>query len=264
VALPAAGLAVVAVCVAWFGIVLDFVIPAISGHPYHYWEYPGLGRSWPRATLTLVEKPWRGLTLAVDNGRKVLTLLASFGAWLFLPLASPLVLVAIPALAERFWAHDPAFWTTRYQYTLPVAPVLAFAAVDGARRLRRHARVLVAAMATVSLVLTAFFVRPLAGFSRYMSAGRAALADSCLDRIPPTAPVAASQRLIPHLSHRLDIRPLAREQGETYLAVADDRVASDQSLLASALAGHRLGPERTRYRLVCRRGGVTVLGAARS
>jgi uncharacterized membrane protein len=258
------GLVVVATCVAWFAFVLDVVIPEISDRPYHYWDYPALGPSWTAAAVTLLERPYRALTLAFDRTEKVTTLLATFGAWLFLPLASPLLLVALPGLAERFWAQNPSFWTTGYQYSLPVSPVLAFAAIDGARRLRPQSRRLLIAAAATGLVLSAFVVRPLAVLGDLMSAHRAALSDSCLDAVPPSGSVAASDRLIPHLSHRSVVRPLTRESGETYFAVAHDAPASDQELLRQALAGRPIEPLDVRYRLVCQRGAVSVLEAARA
>ncbi len=256
------GLVVVATCMAWFAFVLDFAIPEISDRPYHYWDYPGLGRNWTAAAVTLLERPYRALTLAFDRTAKATTLAATFGAWLFLPLASPLLLVALPTLGERFWAQNQAFWSTGYQYSLPVSPVLAFAAIDGARRLRPQSRRALAAAAAVGIVLSAFVVRPLGVLGHLMSAHRAVLSDSCLDAVPPEASVAASERLIPHLSHRSVVRPLAREAGETYFAVAHDAPATDQDLLRRALAGRPIAPRDVRYRLVCRRGAVSVLEAA--
>jgi uncharacterized membrane protein len=257
------GLAVFGVCAAWFAVVLEVVIPAISGRPYHYWDYPGLGRTPTAALVALLERPSRALTLALDRTTKVVTLAETFGAWLFLPFVSPLVLVSVPALADRFWANNPDLWSTRFQYTLPVAPVLAFAAIDGARRLRRFSRQLVLAAAACGIVLSAFVIRPLEGLSEFMSAHRAALTDACLDRIPARVAVAASQRLIPHLSHRRDIRPLERRRDEPYLAVATDIRGSDERLLARALAGRAIDPGGVHYRLVCQRGAVTVLEARR-
>jgi uncharacterized membrane protein len=250
------GLTVVAACLGWFALVLDVVIPAISGRPYHYWDYPALGKTWSGAAVTLLERPYRAVTLALDRAAKAVTLAETLGAWLFLPLVSPLLLVAPPALAERFWAHNPAFWSTRYQYSLPVAPVLAFAAIDGARRLRPFSRQAVLAAAACGLVLSGFVVRPLEGLPEFMSARKAELSDACLDRIPPQASVAASQRLIPHLSHRPEIAPLSRDSGQRYLAVAHN-AASDRLLLRRVLEG------RLPYRLVCRGGVVAVLEARR-
>jgi hypothetical protein len=155
------------------------------------------------------------------------------------------LLVAIPSVAERFLAGNPSFWTDRFQYSLPIAPILAFAAIDSLSRLRgaRVRGLAVAGVLACGLVLSAAVVRPLRGLSDYMPAGRAAAIDSCLDRIPPRAAVAASDSLVPHLTHRLRIDPLSRQEHDRYLAV-DGR------------ATHSPG-----YRRVCRRGGVTVLRA---
>jgi Predicted membrane protein (DUF2079) len=213
---PRFGLAVCTVGFAWFAVTVSAIMPAISGHRYHYWDYPSLGPSWTRAPFALVRHPGRAATQLVDRAVKRHTLAALFGAWLFLPLASPLLLVALPTLAERFWAKNPAFWTTRFQYSLPLAPILAYAAVDAASRLRSLSRPAAFGALAAGLVLCAAVVRPLAGLTGYMSAGRAAATDACLDRIPANAPVAASGRLIPHLTHRLHVYRLGHRRGEQY------------------------------------------------
>ena len=237
------GLGVVAVAAAWFVVTVGAVIPAIRGRPYHYWDYPTLGRSWARAPVAFARRPWASVAALVDRGVKRRTLAATFGAWAFLPLLSPLLLVAVPALAERFLAGNPALWSESYQYSLPLAPVLAFATVDTLTRLPRLRVVGPVVVLACGIVLTAGVVRPLRGLDRYMSAARAAEIDGCLDRIPPGASVAASRRLVPHLTHRLQIDPLFRERRDAYLAI-------------EGRAGRTPG-----YRRICRGGGVTVLRA---
>ncbi|HET7807010.1 MAG TPA: DUF2079 domain-containing protein, partial [Gaiellaceae bacterium] len=169
------------------------------------------------------------------------TLAATFGAWLFLPLGSPLLLVTLPTIAERFLAGNPAFWSDRFQYALPIAPILAFASVDTLSRLRRFRAGAALAVLACGVVLSVAVVRPLRGLSGYMTAARADEIDACLDRIPPRASVAASGALVPHLTHRLQIDPLFRQHHDAYLAVEG--------------RGGRV-PD---YRRVCREGGVTVL-----
>ncbi|HET7554374.1 MAG TPA: DUF2079 domain-containing protein [Gaiellaceae bacterium] len=235
------GLGVIGVAGAWFVVTLGLIIPAISGHRYHYWDYPSLGRSWTRAPLAVVRRPWRVAAALVDKSVKRTTLTATFGAWLFLPLGSPLLLVAVPTIAERFLAGNPAFWSDRFQYSLPIAPILAFATVDALSRLGRFRAVAATAVLACGLVLSIAVVRPLHGLSGYMSAARAGKIDACLDRIPPQASVAASGALVPHLTHRPQIDPLFREEHDAYLAVAG-RTGRDPG-----------------YRRICRGGGVTVL-----
>ena len=239
---PRFGLGVMTLAGAWFVVVIGAIMPAISGHRYHYWDYPSLGPSWTRAPLAVVRRPWHVLASAFNRGEKRATLAATFGAWLFLPLASPLLLVAVPTIAERFLAGNPAFWSEKFQYSLPIAPILAFAAIDALSRLRRlRSLAVVGVVLASSLVLSLAVVRPLSGLSGYMTATRAGEIDACLDRIPPNASVAASGALVPHLTHRPEIDPIFRQDDDAYLAV-EGRVGRDPG-----------------YRRVCRDGGVTVL-----
>ena len=238
------GLAVTALAGAWFVATIGAIMPAISGHRYHYWDYPSLGPSWSRAPLAVVRRPWHVLASVFDRGAKRATLAATFGAWLFLPLASPLLLVAVATIAERFLAGNPAFWSDRFQYSLPIAPILAFAAIDSLSRLSRLRSLAAVGVLACGLVLTLAVVRPLRGLSGYMTATRAGEIDACLDRIPPDASVAASGALVPHLTHRLRIDPIFRRDDDAYLAV-EGRTGRDPG-----------------YRRVCRGGGVNVLRRA--
>jgi len=238
------GLGVMALTGAWFVAAIGVIIPAISGHRYHYWDYPSLGPNWKRAPLAVVRRPWHVAASVFDRPAKRATLATTFGAWLFLPLASPLLLVALPTIAERFLAGNPAFWSDRFQYSLPIAPILAFAAIDTLSRMTRLQSLAVVGVLACGLVLTAGVVRPLRGLPGYMTAARAGEIDACLDRIPPHASVAASGALVPHLTHRLEIDPLFREHDDAYLAV-EGRPGRDPG-----------------YRRVCRDGGVTVLHRA--
>jgi uncharacterized membrane protein len=240
---PRFGLGVVAVSAAWFVVTIGAIVPAIRGRPYHYWNYPTLGRSWAQAPLAFARRPWASLSALFDRPEKRATLAATFGAWLFLPLLSPLLLVAVPAIAERFLAGNAAFWSENFQYSLPIAPILAFAAVDSLSRLPRLRAASALAVLGCGLVLTLGVVQPLRAVDGYMAAGRADAIDGCLDRIPPQASVAASGALVPHLTHRLRIDPLFRLEHDAYVAV-EGRVGRDPG-----------------YRRVCHAGGVVVLRA---
>jgi uncharacterized membrane protein len=241
---PRFGLGVMTLAGAWFVVVIGAIMPAISGHRYHYWDYPSLGPSWTRAPLAIVRRPWHVLASVFNRGEKRATLAATFGAWLFLPLVSPLLLVAVPTIAERFLAGNPAFWSEKFQYSLPIAPILAFAAIDTLSRMTRLRSLAVAGVLACGLVLSLAVVRPLEGLSGYMTAARAGEIDECLRRIPPHASVAASGPLVPHLTHRLEIDPIFRQDDDAYLAV-EGRAVRDPG-----------------YRRVCREGGVTVLRRA--
>src|SRR5262249_31995720 len=57
----------------------------------------------------------------------------------FLPLWSPVALIAVPILGLRFEASNPVYWGTGWHYNGTVMPVLFIAGVDGLGRLRAAA-----------------------------------------------------------------------------------------------------------------------------
>src|SRR2546428_9624187 len=111
-------------------------MPAIAGAPYGHWTYEALGSGPASALLHLVRHPISSLELLVDNPIKRKLWGGITGAWLLLPLISPISIVAIPTLLERLWSSNPALWSASFHYSLVIAPVLAFAAIDGLARLQ--------------------------------------------------------------------------------------------------------------------------------
>jgi uncharacterized membrane protein len=204
----------------------------------------------------LAVAPWRGVTLLFDRWEKVRTLLWTFGSWAFLPLLSPIALIGLPNIVERFWSTPHSRWSTSYQYALPLAPVLAFAAIDGLRRVgsRTDARMIRVGAPAVALcavaatlVIAPFYTR--AG----LSGPEAAAAEACLDVIPSGTSVAASDLFVPHLSHRDRIYVLVpRTDDQQYVAVAR-RTWNGRRALAAIARGH------VRYATACRNSVITVL-----
>src|SRR5256885_8698377 len=129
------GTAVIAICAAWFAALIEVIMPAIAGAPYGHWSYDALGSGPGSALLHIIRHPLSSLRLLVDNSAKLKLWGGLLGAWLFLPVLSPLALVAIPTLLERLWSSNPALWSASFHYSLVIAPVLAFASIDGVARL---------------------------------------------------------------------------------------------------------------------------------
>ena len=204
------GAGVMAVNAAWFALLLGVVMPALGGLPYRHWTYQGLGSGPASSILHVVEHPIASLELLFTPIAKARVWIASFGNWLFLPLISPLALIAIPSFLERFWNDIPEVWNFHMQYSMLSAPILAFAAVDGAARVNRFwstrssatisARMALAVLAAAAVLSVA--VNPLAELGNYVSNPTVADIQSCLETIPPTASVAATQELLPHLATR--------------------------------------------------------------
>src|SRR4029077_21180237 len=209
------GGAVIAVSVAWFTTLIEFVLPAIAGSPYGHWTYDALGTGPGSALLHLIRHPLASLRILVDNSAKVKLLGGLLGAWLFLPVLSPLALVAIPTLFERLWWSERRPWGASFQYSLVIAPILAFAAVDSLARLqdrfslpRWRERVGVGvslAVLAAGLILSFGGVRPFDEGGTYISSRQVSDIQSCLAVIPADAAVSASTALLPHLSHRYQI-----------------------------------------------------------
>ena len=264
------GAAVIAVCAAWFAALIEIVMPAIAGAPYGHWTYDALGTGPGSALLHVIRHPLSSLRLLVDNSAKLKLLGGLLGAWLFLPVLSPLALVAVPTLFERLWSSNPALWSASFQYSLVIAPILAFAAVDGLARLqnrfslpRWRERVGVGvslAVLTSGLILSFAVVRPFDEVGTYISSRQVSDIQSCLTVIPADAAVSASTALLPHLSHRYQIYLLTMKRDADYVAIdlaaylghfspgeeADLRTTITESLASG-------------YEVACSRGTTVVL-----
>src|SRR5713101_7464982 len=264
------GAAVIAVSVAWFATLIEFVLPAIAGSPYGHWTYDALGTGPGSALLHVIRHPLSSLRLLVDNSAKLKLLGGLLGAWLFLPVLSPLALVAIPTLFERLWSSNPALWSASFQYSLVIAPILAFAAVDGLARVqnrfslpRWRERVGVGvslAVLTSGLILSFAVVRPFDEVGTYISSRQVSDIQSCLTVIPADAAVSASTALLPHLSHRYQIYLLTMKGDADYVAIdlaaylghfAPGEEADLRTTITESLASG--------YEVACSRGTTVVL-----
>jgi uncharacterized membrane protein len=263
------GAAMLGLCSAWFVLVVEIVMPAIAGAPYPHWTYTALGTGPGSALLHLLRHPVSSVALLVDNVTKLKLWGGLLGAWLFLPLLSPLFIVAVPSLLERLWSSNPALWSASFHYSLVIAPLLAFASIDSLARLQgmvpdRLGRFLPAgaslALLAAGMLLTFTVVRPLDELSGYVSEARIADIRSCLSVIPDDASVSASNKLLPHLSHRHQIYLLTMKADADYIAidlatylgrffVGEDTQA--RTVIRNALSGG--------YGVSCSRGTTVVL-----
>src|SRR2546428_1116054 len=264
------GAAVVAVCVAWFATLIEVVMPAIAGAPYGHWTYEALGSGPASALLHLVRQPISSLELLVDNPIKRKLWGGILGAWLLLPLISPISIVAIPTLLERLWSSNPALWSASFHYSLVIAPVLAFAAIDGLAQVQqrlplprwRAAVGLGASLAVLAagLILSFAVVRPFDEVGTYISTEQVSDIESCLPSIPTDASVSASNKLLPHLSHRREIYLLTMKSDADYIAIDlstylgqffPGEEAQIRTIISHALANG--------YSVACSRGTTVIL-----
>ncbi|MET7599095.1 DUF2079 domain-containing protein [Streptomyces sp. NPDC004082] len=144
----------------------------------------------------------------VTPQQKVVTLLMLLAPTAFLAVRSPLILVAVPTLLWRFASDDPAFWGTNYHYSAILMPVVFAAFADGLAPRRTDPRTarqsLVVSAAVTALLLPSTPLWHLAEPRTWRTEARLATARDMLERIPDTASVAASNRLVPQLTSRID------------------------------------------------------------
>jgi uncharacterized membrane protein len=241
--------AITPVAVAVLVVDTAWLMPQFLGGTYdHLNRYRHLGGSLGEILWSIAVRPWRWTGIVLTPAKLVYlgAMLAPLG---FLPLLAPRALAAVvPGLAMNLLSLDPKLVNYQAQYQAFVLPFLVLAAVDGYARLRellgerrlfgRHrAPSLLGAAFVLSTILTARIVNDLGvNFWRTGPSQRAAY--GLMARIPPDAPVAANERLVPHLATRRDVWVPPRG-----LIEAD-------YVVARALEAHTIPPDR--YEIVAR------------
>lgn len=132
------GCALMVVGVAYTAFASYVLIPAFGGYGDYYWAYSTLGNNVPHAAEHILRHPISTARMLFHPKVKLRTLKWLFGAFCFLPLLSPMVLVAVPLILERLLNSEyHHWWVVIYQYNAFLVIPLVCAAVDGAARLDR-------------------------------------------------------------------------------------------------------------------------------
>jgi uncharacterized membrane protein len=224
------GLVVGGLAATW--LASHVLIPAFGGSATFYWAYGQFGPGVGSAAGNIVAHPLHALHVLVTPGVKVRTVVGLLVPLGFLALASPLVLAAVPLLAERMLASGyPLWWQAKFQYDAFIVMILFLAAVDGAARLQRRwrragqkrpalhlpdvafrghqIRDWPPATIWASIVLIAALVYlPFSPFGQllhpkyYMANPRMAAADRAVAHVPSGVEVEAANNIGPHLSGR--------------------------------------------------------------
>jgi uncharacterized membrane protein len=208
--------------VVWFFAAIKVFIPfffeprAMRANPvgsyYRYWSYNQFGPDPGSAFKTIVKDPLLVIRTLFSPATKLNTYWYTFHPFLFLAFFSPLFILAIPLIAERFLSENSQFWGTDYHYSATLAPVLIMASVDSlalaARRIKKiDSRYLVMPVSIMVLLLNLYLLPrfPLWNFTRakYRQLSSNDLTGrEAVSLIPPTASVTAQAAITPHLSHR--------------------------------------------------------------
>jgi uncharacterized membrane protein len=136
------GVAAMLAGVIWYPIVTKLIIPSMAGGgSFRYWRYQDLGDSASGALLRIAGSITLPVVVALNNPEKATTMAFMFGAFLWLSLYSPLLVLTVPLLAERMLSSTTSLWGTSGHYSLTIAPVLAMAAAEGIDNVLRFFRV---------------------------------------------------------------------------------------------------------------------------
>ncbi|HEY7487028.1 MAG TPA: DUF2079 domain-containing protein [Streptosporangiaceae bacterium] len=201
--------------VAWTWLAARVLIPAFGGNPDYYWAYGTLGDDLPGVLAHIVTHPWDAIRLLGVPPIKIVTMSLLVLPLLLAPLCSPLVLAALPLVAERMLAGRYGnWWEPRFQYNAFLVVVLIAAAVDGVCRLRKRLRgfalggidlaeVWGAAVLALAVALAGFF--PLVSVldpGNYRRDARMRAAAAAVAAVPSGVEVEAPNALGPQLSGR--------------------------------------------------------------
>jgi uncharacterized membrane protein len=241
------GAALVAFGVTTWAVLVTTVIPFFGGGQ-NYVYHAGSSAAGP-------------LTRLLTPDAKLSTLLMLLLPTAFLALRSPLMLLAVPTLAWRFWSTTPNHWLPIFHYDAVLMPIVFLALVDALTRVRTPAVVRVAPAVAVLVTLHACLWLPvhrLADPDRWRTAPDVVAARALLRQIPAGATVAADDRLASQLTssravylfpHQPDDR--TRPQWVALRGTVDTGSAPAENPARGRLA--ELG-----YRVVASGGGVVL------
>jgi uncharacterized membrane protein len=265
------GGAIAGLGIAWAAVATTVVIPHFNHGQTSdfYTRYSEVGGSPGGIVKTAFTHPGR-LVDAAFTGRDLHYVLQLLWPLAFLPLLSPLVLIAaLPELAINVLSAVTTQTSIHFHYTAGIIAPLLIAAIFGARRVGRSAYV-VAATAVVVALAGNYKLGPVPawahvpGGQRFQS--RAAdvtahdrIADQALRLIPQNAVVTATNSLGAHLSARRRVLSFPFIQDATWIAADETQpgYADRYAPLATAeqLVWLRRNPE---WKLVFERDGVLV------
>jgi uncharacterized membrane protein len=255
------GLVLTAGSLIAFFLVIRVVVPWFAaGANYNYLVSYG----------DLLRRPWEiplHLLTPVTKMRTVLLWLAPFA---FLSLRSPLILLALPLVAERFLSSVGAYWGTSFHYSAPLAPILAMSAGDGLARLARslatpEARRRLLTGAAVACVLLSSLLPGRQAHWRLLSPGHyravpfADAAQRVLALVPADASVVAQTALLPHLSARRTVFMLEAGAPEADYVVASTHVSPWPAATLEEIAALTEERQRRGYTVVYDEDGWLVL-----
>lgn len=208
---------------AWFLVTTQFLIPAFGSGTYLY--HPNI------SFQDLINPLWlfRRLTFPALKLETLSLSLLSFG---LLPLGSLMSLLpAIPMILERFLPEVFNRWTTNYHYSLALAPILVWAALQSSLSFPKktwlgkdiNQRIFLTFLVfTGAILITLLDHRPLTKLSLIKPGPYREDLAYLNHLVAPGASLAATNALVPHLASREQVFALPNNTRADYIVFADD------------------------------------------
>lgn len=124
----------------WFALATKVFIPYFAGPggSFGYWTYSKLGSNPFAAIKTVITHPIQAAQLLVTPSIKADTLRSIFEVWFFLPLLSPIMIIGLPLILQRFWSDQSLYWMADFHYSGTVASILVLAMIDTLSRIKKY------------------------------------------------------------------------------------------------------------------------------
>lgn len=215
----------------WFYSTTSILMPYFQGEDFEIFSVT------PKASALisgLILNPPSILTTFLLPAKKLETMLVLLGSFAFVPLASALSYFTVPfTLINRFVSGDWSRWSTHFQYSATVAPLLAFSAIIGIENLRKIFKKTDSQKIKAFLILAVFlgtiwinrpgwdppFITPplsqILRRSFWTLSPYHMQSHKIISEIPKKASVATNTFYVPHLVNRDKIFEFPRTYGET-------------------------------------------------
>lgn len=207
--------------VVFAALASQVIVPAFYGHGSPDGDYY-------KAFIDAAPNPIEMVRVAVTPLQKTQTLLWLLAPLAMLSLGSPVVLLALPQVGERFISANANHWGLEQHYNAVLVPMVVVAAVETAGRLPASWRRAWAwAAAGVAVVLCTRF--PIDGLLRtdtWQSDARETNAQQAVDAVPHRVTVEADNEIGPHLARHDLVLLLDRTPRSAPWVVVDIGVAS--------------------------------------
>lgn len=222
----------------WFFLATKLFIPFFSGQSgaYVYWTYTQFGPDPISSIWAILKNPLLVAEVLFQPRTKLKTGFSIFYPFGFLAFFSPLIILAIPLISERFLSSNIIYWVRDFHYTATIAPILAMASADGLYNLTRVLKqnslkkyvIFAVSLAVLFMNLLLLPKYPLWNLTKpgnYSSAASDIAGIEAIATIPLGASVTAQDGIIPHLSERQVIYQLKPGSPETDYLIASDKIS---------------------------------------